>query len=359
MGETMNYSVPSPKPGGMDMLQSHDSLVPAKERHKLGIALAGLGSYSSHQLASAFHESKFCRLAGLITGSTAKIPEWKTRYSIRDEHIYNYDNLDKIADDKDIDIIYITVPNTLHAEYTIRAAKAGKHIICEKPMAITVNECDEMISACRKAGKLLSVAYRLHHDPYHQELVKIGREKIFGEINYLHAKHGVSNMGGWRLNKKLAGGGALLDLGIYCIHSVQQITGQEVVAVNAKEWKLSGSGEANQVEEFLSWEMELSGGLITQNETSYIKDMNLLHGKAEHGWFELSPAYSYSGITGKTATGFLNFPPVNQQALQMDDFALSVFGHQPVKSPGELGRKDVQIIQAIYQSMKTRGRVEI
>jgi len=358
MNEELNYANPSPAQATTGIEKVHELLAPLHPAQKAGIALVGLGTYSMEQLAPALLETKFCRLTGLVTGSPSEIPEWKNKYAIADSNIYSYENFDTIADNKDIDIVYITLPNALHAEYVVRAAAAGKHIICEKPMALTVAECDQMIAACKKAGKLLSIGYRLHCDPNHVEVIRMAKEKIFGELNYLRAQHGSSHTKGWRLDKSLAGGGALMDLGVYCIQAACYITGQEPIAVKVSESKFAHN-DPNDIEEFLSWEMEFPGGLVTNNETSYIADMDMLHAKADHGWFELSPAFGYKGITGKTATGFLNFPPVNQQALQMDDFALSVLNNKPVKLSAEMGRRDVKIIQAIYESMKTGKRVAI
>jgi predicted dehydrogenase len=358
MNEELNYANPSPAVTTAGVEKVHELLVPLHHTQKAGIALVGLGTYSTEQLAPALLETKCCRLAGLVTGSPSKIPEWKNKYAVPDDNIYSYANFDTIAGNKDIDIVYIALPNALHAEYVIRAAEAGKHVICEKPMALTVAECDDMISACKKAGKLLSIGYRLHFDPNHAEVVRITKEKIFGELNYLRAQHGSGDTSGWRLDKSLAGGGPLMDLGIYCIQASCYTTGHEPVAVNVVESKLAND-DPNEIEEYLSWEMEFPGGLVVNNETSYLSEMNMLHAKADHGWFELSPAYSYKGIAGKTATGFFNFSTVNQQALQMDDFALSVLNNKPVKLPGEMGRRDMKIIEAIYKSMRTGKRVEI
>lgn len=358
MNEELNYASPASTRGSDAVLQSLDPAVVIHPRDKVGIALVGLGAYSSEQLAPALLETRFCKLAGLVTGSPGKIPEWKNKYSIPDTHIYSYDNFDEIAGNSDIDIVYVVLPNSLHAEFVTRAAKAGKHVICEKPMGISVSECDEMIAVCKRAGKLLSVGYRLHFDPYHREAMRIAGEKIFGELNYVRAQHGSSDTKGWRLDKTLAGGGPLMDLGIYCIQAACYTAGQEPVAVKVTENKKMNDDPGN-IEEYLSWEMEFPGGFVAHGETSYISEMNMLYGKAEHGWFEISPAFAYKGLTGKTATGFLNFTPVNQQALQLDAFALSILQQKPVDLPGEMGRRDLEIIEAIYESMRTGNRVEI
>lgn len=326
---------------------------------KLGIALVGLGKYATEQLAPALLETQHCYLAGIVTGTESKIPEWKTKYNIPDSNVYNYENFNQISNNKDIDILYIVLPNAMHAEYVICGAKAGKHIICEKPMALSVQQCDEMIKACRDTGKLLSIGYRLHFEPHHRDVMKMGQSKVFGELTYIHAAHGSSNTKGWRLDKKLAGGGPLMDLGIYCIQAARYTTGMEPIAVTAKEEEKTDHARFDDIEESLTWEMEFPNGLMAVCETSYSTEMNILHADAAHGWFELSPAYEYEGIKGKTATGFIDLPNINQQALQMDDFAHAILTNGQVKVTGEMGRTDVKIIQAIYEAMKSGKRVEI
>lgn len=326
---------------------------------KLGLALVGLGKYSTEQLAPALLQTQHCYLAGIVTGTESKIQEWKVKYSIPDSNIYNYENFDNIFKNKEIDILYIVLPNALHAEYVIRGAKAGKHIICEKPMGLSVNECDEMISACREAGVMLSIGYRLHYDPHHRDVMTMGQSKIFGELTNIHASHGSDDAKGWRLDKKLAGGGPLMDLGIYCIQAARYTSGMEPIAVIAREGEKTNPELFRNIEESLTWEMEFPNGLTALCETSYTADMSSLHADAAHGWFELAPAYRYSGIKGKTATGFMDLPEINQQALQMDDFAHAILTKGPVKVTGEMGRSDVKIIEAIYESMETGNKVAI
>jgi predicted dehydrogenase len=332
--------------------------VPATGK-KLGVALVGLGKYSSGQLAPALLETQHCRLAGIVTGTASKIPEWKVKYDIPDGNIYTYENFDDIKNNEQIDILYIVLPNALHAEYVIRGAKAGKHIICEKPMGLSVKECDDMIKACEDAGKKLSIGYRLHFEPHHRDVMKMGQSKVFGELKHINAKHGTSQVEGWRLDKKLAGGGPLMDLGIYCIQAARYTSGLEPTAVKVKEFEEKDSDQFKGIETSLQWEMEFPGDLLANCETSYTTEMNLLHADASHGWFELSPAYSYGGIHGKTATGFIDLPNVNQQALQMDDFAHAILTNGEIKLPGEMGRRDLMIIEAIYESMRTGKKGEI
>lgn len=326
---------------------------------KLGIALVGLGTYSGGQLAPALTETKHCYLAGIVTGSDDKAKKWKKEYNIPEKNVYNYDNFDEVANNPDIHIIYVVLPNAMHREYVVRAARAAKHVICEKPMALTVAECDEMIDACQKAGRKLSIGYRLHFEPHNMEMMKLGQEKSMGKIQRIVADNGLKNVKGWRLDKRLAGGGPLMDVGIYCVQGVRYTTGLEPLAVTAKEGEKKDAITFKEVEESLSWEMEMPDGIRAQCKTSYSEEMNLLRAEAENGWFEISPAYEYEGIKGRTSNGKMDFPEINQQAKQMDDFALAILQNRPTPVPGEMGRQDVKILNAIYEAMRTGKRITI
>lgn len=326
---------------------------------KLGIALVGLGGYSEGQLAPALQETQHCYLAGIVTGTPGKAEKWSKKYSIPNANIYSYETFDSIKDNPAIDIVYVVLPNALHREYVIRAAKAGKHVICEKPMAVTAEDCDAMISACAQAGRKLSIGYRLHFEPHNLEMMRLGKEKVFGSIKTMRAEDGMGDTSGWRLSKALAGGGPLMDLGIYCVQGVRYTTGMEPIAVTAKEGVKKDPQKFNQVEESLTWKMEMPDGIVAECSASYSQEMNLLRADAAQGWFELSPSYAYRGIAGETSAGKMDFPKVNQQALQMDDFALAIKNNQPTPVPGEMGRQDVKILEAIYRSMQTGKRVEI
>lgn len=326
-----------------------------EQTRKLGVALVGLGSYSTHQLAPALRETKHCYLAGIVTGTPEKADLWKQEYLIPDQNIYHYRAFDQVKDNPDIDIVYVVLPNALHKEYVIRAAMAGKHVICEKPMAITVQDCDAMIEACRQAGTRLAMGYRLHFEPHNLEAMRLGRYRIFGKLRTLIAEKGINGTSHWRLDKKIAGGGPLMDLGIYCVQAVRYTTGMEPLSVCVKE----STPTPQTIENSLTWEMELPEGIIATCRTSYSKSMNLLRAEAENGWFELSPAYAYNGIQGRTSQGNMNFPQVNQQALQLDDIALSIKENRPITVPGEMGRQDIKILEAIYASMRTGKPIEI
>lgn len=328
---------------------------------KLGVALVGLGGYATGQLAQALQQTEHCYLAGIVTGTPSKIPVWKEKYNIPGKNIYSYDNYDTIKDNPDIDIIYVVLPNHLHAPYTIRGFEAGKHVICEKPMALSVEECDAMIAAAEKANRFLSIGYRLQYDPYNLEMVRLAKEKIYGDIKSMDAAFSITpQKGEWRLDKKMAGGGPLMDVGIYCLQAVCYITGMEPVAVTAKTFPVSDTGKFIDIEEILEWQMEMPGGLIASCHTSYSEDTGFLKVTSANGWFELNPSYNYNGLQLKTSDKRkFELPPFSQQAKQLDGIAQSIKNNQPSKVPGQMGRRDMKIITAIYEAMHTGKRVKI
>jgi predicted dehydrogenase len=328
---------------------------------KLGIALVGLGNYAEGQLAPALLQTEHCYLSGIVTGTPAKIAVWQEKYNIPEKNIYNYENFDSIKDNPDIDIVYVVLPNSMHAEYTIRAAQAGKHVICEKPMALTVEDCDKMIAACNKAGKFLSIGYRLHFDPYHLDMIRMGTQKEYGEIKKIVTEFlQPSIKGEWRLDKRYAGGGPLMDLGIYSLQAVMYITGMEPVAVTAQTFPVSDKEKFIDVEETLDWQMEMPNGMIAECRTSYSGSANRIKVEAEKGWFESDPAFYYAGLKCSTSDGkIISYPQLSQQAKQMDGISLAVKNNQQSIVPGEMGRRDVKIIEAIYEAMNTGQKIKI
>ena len=327
---------------------------------RLGVALVGLGNYSTNQLAPALQETEHCYLAGIVTGTPAKAEAWMETYGLPESHVYSYETYDRLAENPDIDIVYVVLPNAMHAEYTIRAAQAGKHVLCEKPMAVSSEECEAMIAACRAAGKRLGIGYRLHFEPHNLEAMRIGQEQVFGPVKFIEAGFGfrLDDPSRWRLNKAMAGGGALVDVGIYALQATRYVTGEEPIAVTAQEIKTDPETYVD-VDETLFWQFEFPSGAAATCRTSYAAYTERLYVAAERGWLELKPAYSYSGIQGRTHQGPLNFPQVNQQALHMDAFALSIQQDTPFSASGEEGLRDVRLIEAIYKAAATGQRVTL
>jgi len=330
------------------------------DEEKLGYALVGLGNYATHQLAPALQETRLCRLAGIVTGTPAKADAWSEQYDIPRRNIYDYATFDAIADNPDIDVVYVVLPNAMHAEYTIRAAQAGKHVICEKPMAVSVEECEAMIAACEAANRKLSIGYRLHFEPHNQEAMRLGQEQVFGAVKVMQTTFGfrIGNPNQWRLDKALAGGGPLMDVGIYAIQAARYVTGEEPVAVTAQTFT-TDPVTFDEVEETLFWQLEFPSGAVANSSTSYAASLQRLYAAAEDGWFELRPAYVYGGIAGRTHQGAMDFPEVNQQAVQMDAFADCILNDRASRVPGEEGLRDMKVIEAIYRAAETGERVPI
>ena len=327
---------------------------------KLNIALCGLGRYAGY-LATGLESSQYCHLAGIVTGTPAKEIEWSKKYNIPKKNIYNYQNFDDIKNNKDIDLVYVVLPNSMHKEYTIRTAKAGKHVIVEKPMAITVNDCQEMIDACKNAGVQLALGYRLHYEPYNMEIKRLGQEKVFGQVRLIEASLGYhsSDASEWRLKKDMAGGGPLMNLGIYCIQSNRYVLGQEPISVTAQFGPITNKEIFSEVEESITWQLNFPGGVLCNSTTTYSCVVDRFFASADDGLFELSPAISYGPFKGRTSKGELNFPEINQQGTQCDEIAKVLLQNKKLPShiTGEEGIKDVRILQAIYESARTGKKI--
>ncbi len=329
---------------------------------KLGIALMGLGSYSSGELVPALKKATHCRLAGVITGDPGnKGKEWSRQHGFSEKNVFSYDTIAQIADNPEIDIIYVVTPPGLHKENVLAAAKTGKHIICEKPMANSVEECDAMIAACRAANVQLSIGYRLEFDPRHEELDRLAASKELGPFMKISGTNGMSlNKRVWRVDKDLGGGGPLMDLGVYIIQAaVRAARGASPIAVTAKEEPKKNPELFNEVEEALRFKLEFENGAVCEGFTSYAERMNSFRAEAEKGWFELQPAYGYRGLKMKTSQGKTDSADVPQQTLQMDDFARCVMTGEKTRVPGEMGRQHMTIIEAIYKAMRSGQRTEV
>ena len=324
----------------------------------LGIALVGLGSYSTYQLAPALQQTRYCHLAGIVTGTPSKARNWAAKYDLSTNCIYDYDSFDSISENEAIDIIYVVLPNSMHAEFSIRAAQAGKHVICEKPMAISVAECDAIIAACEQAGVKLGMGYRLHSEPYTKEIKRFVREKTFGEVDFVEASAAYISRGNpdqWRLNKALSGGGALLNMGVYSIQSAIYSTGKNPISVQAQEFSTRPE-YFKDTDETITAQFEFPGGAVGQIMTSHNSRANRLYGSCRNGWFELQPANTYGPLSGRTSRGIIEFAHESQQKLQMDDFARHILEGRPNLAPGSMGKRDMVICEAIYESIGKGGK---
>jgi glucose-fructose oxidoreductase len=348
--------------GGLPLL-SRAQTPDKKGGRKLGVALLGLGGYATGQLRPALLQTKLCRLTGVVSGHPEKAATWARELGLPAANVYTYDNFDRIADNPDIDIVYVVTPPALHAESVIRAAKAGKHVICEKPLAPSVADCDAMIAACRAAGVKFSVGYRLHFDPYHQEMLRLARTQDLGVFMSMAGEHSFRLRSRiWRINKKLAGGGPMMDMGIYVIHGAIMAQNEAMpVAVTAYEEPKEDPELFNEVEESMRFTMEFANGAKMEGGSSFDRSQDRFWLRGTKGWMDFpAGAFAYRNIFCGTSRGPLAFnPPVNQQALQMDDFADCILTGRDTPVPGEMGRRDIRILTAIYEAARTGKRVPV
>lgn len=328
---------------------------------KLGWALVGLGSLSTNQIAPALLKCRNSRLAAVVTGSPEKGKKWSEQYGFDASHIYSYENFDKIIDDPTVDVIYVVLPNSMHREYVERAAKAGKHVFCEKPMANTPDDCRAMIAACAKAKKLLGVGYRCQFVPHHREAVRLAREQVFGEVKHIQANFGFQSGDPkqWRLRKALAGGGAMMDVGIYALQSCRMLMGEEPIEVSAIETKTDPVKFA-EVDETVNWQMKFASGRSAQCTTTYLfNGYNDVTAICTRGKFGLDPAFSYSGLKGfcSGGTNHLDLADVDHFQAEMEAFADAIMQGKSFAPSGEEGLRDLLVIDAIYRSIQS-GKVE-
>lgn len=329
----------------------------AKEQKKLGIALIGLGYYSTGLLMPALEQTQQVKLVGLVTGSPEKAKLYGEKYNIPKENIYNYQNFDDIVKNPAIDVVYIVLPNSMHKEFTIRAAKAGKHVICEKPMALNAAECREMIAVCQKVGVSLSIGYRLHYEPYTQRIMQMAHDKPFGDISM------VNTSAGFRMNrptehwkvKSLYGGGAIMDMGPYPLQAARYSTGLEPIAVTAQQFN-SDPKVFDGVDETTTFQLEFPGNIVANCLTTFAANVNFLNVNAQQGEYGLRPFSGYGGIHGFLPKGeTFDFPVMNQQAAQIDEMCLSIMEKRASKTTGEEGLRDMVIIDAICESVRKGG----
>jgi len=333
------------------------------KKDKLGVALVGLGYYSTDLLAPALLQTKNCYLAGIVTGAPDKAEAWKKKYSIPDKNIYTYQTFDQIANNPDIDVVYVVLPPSMHEEYVVRAARAGEPVWVEKPMAITEKECQNMIDVCRKNKRVLTVGYRLHHDPNTQAYRKFLRDGGIGKVNMVSCSAGYfdGRTDHWKQKKEM-GGGVMYDMGVYVLQGARLATGEEPIALTAQQYTARPEVYKNGLDETSMAQLEFPGGARAAVQTSYGMNMNFLHVTGQKGKLEMQPYSAYEGVKGEGSNGFktdVAYKAPFQQATQMDNDAKAIMSNSPVLVPGEEGLADIRIVEAIYRAAKSGKRVTL
>jgi predicted dehydrogenase len=328
----------------------------------------GIGLLATGQIIPAFAKSKYAKPVAFITGHPEKNMEKAKSLGIDPKNVYTYDTYDSIKDNPEIDVVYNVLPNAMHPEYTIRGAKAGKHILCEKPMATNVADCQAMIDACKAAGKKLMIAYRMQYEPMTRKFIELTRSSI-GDLKSITTEAsftmGAANTPDnyWRLNKKMAGGGPLMDMGIYGLQAARYLSGQEPSRVTAISFQPANNPQFSQVEQTMSISLEFPSGLVATILTSYGFSCNRARAYGVRGAVEMEPLQAYANNHLWQGRGAdrqeVKVDPANHFATEMDAFCLSIMNNQPILTPGEEGLRDMKIITAAFESARTGKSVTL
>lgn len=334
---------------------------------RVGFAIVGLGHLALEWVLPAFAQSRFARPTALVSGDPAKARQVAEQYGIRPQSIYDYDNFDRIAHDDAVDVVYIILPNSMHADFTERAAKAGKHVLCEKPMATSVAECERMIKACKEANVRLMIGYRSQYEPMDRAIAKMAKEGELGKLREFVATNSQrqGDPGQWRQRKALAGGGALPDIGLYCLNAARFLSGAEPTEVFASTYSPTGDARFAEVEASVHFSLRFPDGFTATAVSSYDShESRFFRLQGTDAWAGMNPAFAYQGLKMQWSKlmdghGTLiepTFPPKDQFATELDHMAQCVLHNVTPHTPGEEGLQDQRIMEAIYASAR-EGRV--
>ena len=343
---------------------------PQPHAQRLGIAVVGIGHLTLEQIMPGFAQAKNVRCAALVSGHRDKALAVAAQYGVPERSVYDYASFDAIKNDPDIAAVYIVLPNSMHLEFTLRAAAAGKHVLCEKPMAASVAEAEQMVKACRDARRKLMIAYRLQYNAAHRALIDMVRSKEHGELRMIEAVNAQNDaaVGQWRQIKALAGGGSLPDVGLYCLNAFRYITGEEPVEVTGRITQPKDDPRFREVEDFASFTLRFPSGVFAVGTSGYSSfNSRRLRAMAADGWIDMDPAFAYNNLVmhigrkvGESdAREQRVFQPKNQFAVEMDHFAEAIRADREPHTPGEEGLQDQKIIAAIYEAAAGGGMVKL
>lgn len=339
-------------------------------KDRVGFAVVALGRLSVEEIMPAFAQTQKCRLTALVSGSPDKLQSLGARYGIANNHLYSYDTFDRIAQDEDVQVVYIVLPNSLHKDVVLRTAAAKKHVLCEKPMATSAADAQQMIDACAQAQVKLMIAYRCRYQPHHLELIKRAQSKELGPIKLIEAINAQNqgDPGQWRLRRAMSGGGALPDVGIYCLNAARAVTGEEPVEIEAQLYSTPNDPRFLEVEESVIWLMRFPSGALANLSTSYgIHRASRMAVNLDGGSLLLDNAFPYQGQRlrlvkadgGLETDTMIQIAPKDHFAAEMDHMADCVLQNRTPRTPGEEGLRDLKLMDAIYRAAESRTSVKI
>ncbi|HEY1766675.1 MAG TPA: Gfo/Idh/MocA family oxidoreductase [Terracidiphilus sp.] len=333
--------------------QNQPQAAPRKTRY----AVIGLGRIAGHFMPATRNTSNSV-VTALVSGHPDKAQRIAEQFNVPAGSIYNYENFDEIAHNPNIDAVYVALPNSMHAEFTIRAAKAGKHVLCEKPMCTSVADAEAMIAACKAANVKLMIAYRCHYEPVHLHAIQLIRDGKIGQVQAIESTFGFNiEPGEWRLSKKMAGGGPLYDVGIYSLNACRYLTGEEPDGLRAFASTIDRDGRFKEVEENDSWTMHFPSGIVASCATTYGGNMaGQFKVYGSKGWLQVDPAFNYDGLhlrgwaSGQVLDQLNPSRDPYQFQAEAEHFSHCVQNNQEPQSPGEEGLRDMKYIAEIYRS---------
>jgi predicted dehydrogenase len=344
--------------------------LPKVHEQKLGWAVVGLGQLALGQIMPAFGQCELSEPRALVSGHPDKARHVARAYGIDQDAIYNYDNYEKIASDDRIDVIYIALPNSMHAEFTVAALKAGKHVLCEKPMATSIADCQRMIETADEQDRRLMIAYRLHYEPFNRRVIEMCKQKRFGELKTFSGSFCIGVQApNIRLSEKL-GGGPVGDVGVYPINASRYVTGEEPVEVFAQAHQPNDDPRFREVPESVSCLLKFPSGVLANLDCSFGTHRSDFYRVAcADGTIELSPAFSYNGQTLKTHQRSASskkpivvnheLTEVNHFASEMDHFSRCILNGDAPRTPGPEGLADMRILAAMDQSIRENQPVQV
>ncbi|MDX7950989.1 Gfo/Idh/MocA family oxidoreductase [Lichenihabitans sp. Uapishka_5] len=343
---------------------------PLPPGERVGFAVVGLGRLSLEEILPAFGETKQAKLVALVSGTPDKAKAVAAQYGVSPEALYGYADFDGLKNNPAIQVVYVVTPNGLHKEYVVGAVRAGKHVLCEKPMATGSADAQAMVDAAKAANRTLMIAYRCQYEPYNRAVQKLVRGKTFGATGFIDAVN-VQNMAApdqWRFNKALAGGGALPDIGLYCLNGARFISGEEPVEISARIWSSANDPRFKEVEETVSFTLRFPSGLIANCLASYgLHESRRMGLHAPGAAIQFDNAFAYTGHRLSVAhrdgeaesVDERRLAAKNQFALEMDHMAECVRTGRVPRTPGEEGVQDHKLMEAIYRAASSGQVVKL
>jgi predicted dehydrogenase len=334
---------------------------------RVGYAVVGLGRIAEHAVLPAFRHSRKAKLIALVSGDERKAKHLSAQFGAGD--YYSYDDYALCLSHPRVEAVFIATHNGSHAEYTIRAARAGKHVLCEKPMANTVEECQHMIEACQTNRVRLMIAYRKYFEPAGRELKKLVSDGKLGPLKVIHSAFTImlprgGKVPAWHFDRKRAGGGSLVDVGVYCVNTVRWLAGKEPLEASATAWTVDPE-RFSDVEENIAFRLTFPEGLVLQATASFgAAKASFLHVHGEKGWAALDPAFAYDEerrLFGKIDGRWFEkrFKVIDEFALELDAFADCIRRKRDPEPSGNEGLRDVAVMQAVYRAARENRSVPV